>query len=301
MAWRPAGARAATPTFIPPELLNAGGYDAAGLADALPAQTVRAGLRRMLRTVSRSTAGFTSKLQRRRRDYSGTYGPGMQLAPGEAWEPVWHVPDPDGQPIARIGFELAGDRHAGGSVYLDFLSWTVRPSCCCGDRRPADASGAAPGSTASTISTAGGRRRCRIIHDEGRGLLSQGTRDWTDYSAQAMITPHMAAATGIAVRVQGMRRYYALLLRDRDRIQLLRALDGDRVLAEAAFEWQFGQAYDFYGSRPPARTCGPGSTASCCSISTIPLRRSLVVQLGLLIEQGRAATDSVSVRPVKPV
>ncbi len=293
-------ARASTPTFIPPDMLNAGGYELLASPSLYPTQTVRAGLQADASNrepincrLFIEAYGADDGLQRH-------YGPGMQLAPGEAWEPVWHVPDPDGQPIARIGFELAGDQHAGGSVYLDFLSWDGTPELLL--RRP----------------EAGGRvwRRAwingvdhldrwwpealRIIHDEGRGLLSQGTRDWTDYSAQAMITPHMAAATGIAVRVQGMRRYYALLLRDRDRIQLLRALDGDRVLAEAAFEWQFGQAYDLRleAAGSHLRAWVDGKLLFDLDDPATPLTGGAV---GLLIEQGRASTDSVSVRPVKPV
>ena len=47
------------------------------------------------------------------------------------------------------------------------------------------------------------------------------------------ITPHMVAAAGIGVRVQGMRRYYGLLLVREGKVRLVKVLDGERVLAEA--------------------------------------------------------------------
>ena len=52
----------------------------------------------------------------------------------------------------------------------------------------------------------------RISQNEGRGVMAQGTRDWIDYSVTAEITPYLARNAGIAIRVQGLKRYYALLL-----------------------------------------------------------------------------------------
>ena len=85
----------------------------------------------------------------------------------------------------------------------------------------------------------------RLVQNEGRGLLIQGTRDWQDYQVEAEITPHLAKTAGIAARVQGMRRYYALLLCDDAKVRLIKALDGDQVLAEADFAWSMGTAYTF--------------------------------------------------------
>ncbi len=52
----------------------------------------------------------------------------------------------------------------------------------------------------------------RLVQNEGRGLLIQGTRDWRDITVTADVLSHMANAVGVAVRVQGMRRFYAFLL-----------------------------------------------------------------------------------------
>ena len=80
---------------------------------------------------------------------------------------------------------------------------------------------------------------------QNRGLLLQGTREWTDYQSRRSITLHLAKAAGLAVRVQGMQRYYALLLCTDGTAKLIKALDGDNVLAEADFPWQQGSSHDF--------------------------------------------------------
>ena len=83
----------------------------------------------------------------------------------------------------------------------------------------------------------------RVIQNRGRGLVITGTREWTDYSVQASITPHLVKAFGLAARVQGLERYYALLLSNQNTIKLIKRLDGEIVLAEQAFAWEFGQPY----------------------------------------------------------
>jgi hypothetical protein len=81
----------------------------------------------------------------------------------------------------------------------------------------------------------------RVIQNRGRGLAITGTREWTDYSVQATLTPYAAKAFGLASRVQGLERYYALLLSDRDTVKLIKRLDGETVLAEQRFDWEFNQ------------------------------------------------------------
>jgi hypothetical protein len=83
----------------------------------------------------------------------------------------------------------------------------------------------------------------RVIHNRGRGLVITGTCEWTDYSVETTMTPHLVKTFGLAARVQGLERYYALLLSGQDTVKLIKRLDGERVLAEQAFPWQLGQAY----------------------------------------------------------
>ncbi len=70
-----------------------------------------------------------------------------------------------------------------------------------------------------------------------------GTRDWQDYEVEADITPWLVEAAGIGARVQGLRRFYALQLAAGKRVRLLKALDGDQVLAEQSFDWDLHRTY----------------------------------------------------------
>ena len=84
----------------------------------------------------------------------------------------------------------------------------------------------------------------RLIQNRGRGLSSRVCTSGNDYRVTASITPHMVVSAGIGARVQGMRRYYALLFARGGKAQLIKALDGDTVLAETDFPWQFDVTYD---------------------------------------------------------
>ena len=55
-------------------------------------------------------------------------------------------------------------------------------------------------------------------------MIIQGTREWTDYEVRADVTPHMVEAAGLAARVQGMKRYYALNLCRGNKVRLVKAL-----------------------------------------------------------------------------
>ncbi len=90
---------------------------------------------------------------------------------------------------------------------------------------------------------AGWPQAYRLAQNQGRGLIMQGTREWQDYAVSATIRPTLAAAAGIGARVQGMRRYYALLLTAGGKARLVKALDGDTVLAEVDFAWEVETDY----------------------------------------------------------
>ena len=74
----------------------------------------------------------------------------------------------------------------------------------------------------------------------------QGTREWKNYQAEADITPWLMDAGGIAVRVQGLKRFYALQLVKGNKIRLLKALDQDTILGERDFEWKIHHTYCEY-------------------------------------------------------
>ena len=61
----------------------------------------------------------------------------------------------------------------------------------------------------------------------------------------ARIQPSLMKSGGLAVRVQGLQRYYAFQLSNQKMIQLIRVLEGqEAVFTEVHFEWQPWNSYD---------------------------------------------------------
>ena len=135
----------------------------------------------------------------------------------------------------------------------------------------------------------------RLVQNRGTGLLIQGTREWTDYRVSAAIVPHMVKAAGIGARVQGMRRYYALLLAEGGAARLVKALDGSTVLAEADVAWQFGGTYELslqvVGRHLQAWI--DGRLLFDVEDTDRPLAGGGVA---LICQEGRMSTDAVTVR-----
>jgi hypothetical protein len=180
-------------------------------------------------------------------------GEAVTLAAGDRHTFTWTLPDTGGAPVAQVGVEIGSAQRTSGALYLDYLTWDGAPHVVL---------------TRSAGDRAGGRDRrprmwrrawingvdqydlhwpepFRLVQNEGRGLLIQGGREWTDYEVVSTLTLHMVKNGGIAARVQGMRRYYALLLGDDGKARLLKALDGDTVLAEIDHPWSFGAIKEF--------------------------------------------------------
>jgi len=167
------------------------------------------------------------------------------LAAGDRATLRWRVPETGGLPVLRVGIEIHSDEDASGTVYLDTLTWQGAPSCHLLGSGLAER-GAPVGWTDGVdrvhLSDAGAQ--LTLIHNAGRGLLINGGRDWRDYRFAAKVSPHMAAESGIAVRVGGMRRWYALLLCPPDRVRLLQCVDDEVLVDEVELSWRFGEWHD---------------------------------------------------------
>ncbi len=136
----------------------------------------------------------------------------------------------------------------------------------------------------------------RLVQNVGMGLLMQGTREWRDYSLTADVTPHLVKRAGIAVRVQGLTRFYGLLLARRNRVQLVRMLHREEeVLGEADFEWQLGETHELTLQVDGDRLVGKVDGAALIEATDTALDCGAV---GLVIEEGRLGVDRVEVSPV---
>jgi hypothetical protein len=177
-------------------------------------------------------------------------GPEKECAPGETVTLEWRVPDPGGSFIYALGVEVSRPQEPASedqeTIYLDYLTWQGSPEVVF--RRPA---GAGPersklwcGNWVNAVETwdQWSHEPFRLIQNEGRGMISTGTREWRDYRVSATVRPALIKAGGIAARVQGLRRFYALELVENGKVRLIKANeDVCEVFGEAEVGWKLWQ------------------------------------------------------------
>lgn len=221
------------------------------------------------------------------------------LRPGSVEELRMLIPDTDGQPVAEIGVEA----RAFGAASLDLLSLDWHGSPKVSFKRPSSESGDGDRSAwrrawvnGVDLWEAKWREAFRLCQNSGRGLLIQGSRRWTDYEAEAEISVTMAKSAGIALRVQGMRRYYALLLRDSGRIELVKMDDDESILGSRELETRFGPKI-----RLRLRVEAAVLEAWCDGLLVFELEdRDSPLSCGaaaFVIEEGQLMSEELAVRP----
>jgi hypothetical protein len=139
-------------------------------------------------------------------------GPEARLEPGRRALLEWRTPDTQGYRIAFVGVQVAGDKGATGTIYLDYLDWDGEPDVKL-DRPPfsgtmwkrAWVNGLDHHDRLDQLEF--WPEPYRLVQNYGRGLLMQGSRQWKDYRAAVTMTPHLCKAGGVAVRVQGKRPF----------------------------------------------------------------------------------------------
>lgn len=252
-------ARVATPTFIPSKAIadyfSNRGYALIASPTLYPGQTVRAAVSADPQNTTAVTCNLYIRYYGGNDQLTLVRGPQVTLAAGADHEFSWPIAALDGAPIAEVGVEISSSTRADGTLYLDYLTWGGAPTVTL--KRPAYVT-QAERRTASGLASNMWRlawvngmdqydwwwpEPYRLVQNEGRGLLIQGTHDWQDYTVSATITIHLAKAAGLAGRAQGMRRYYGLLLCADGQARLVKALGGDQILAACAFPWQQGETH----------------------------------------------------------
>ena len=289
-------ARVATATFIPPDAAGMPGYGLVASPTLYPGQTVRAAVFADQANAAAVTCGLYIACYGAEDGPSITRGPAVTLAPGAHQELAWTLGDTGGSPIAEVGLELTSDRRADGTVYLDYLTWSGAPDVVLA--RPAGGGEMWRRAWVEGVDQLVSRapEAYRLVQNRGRGLLIQGTREWTDYRVSASLTPRLAQAAGLAARVQGLRRYYALELWREDRVRLVKALGEPRALAEAEFPWRFFGTYELALEAVGNRLRGwvDGRLLFDLEDADEPLEAGAVA---LVCEEGSLASDAVTVRP----
>lgn len=260
-----------TPTFLPLEAHDMPIYGVVASPTLYSGQTVRAAVQNA--TAARLVA----------RVYDGTDE--LREIQGPWGELEWTIPDTDGQPVAEIGVEAQGEAE------LDWLTWDGAPDTTL--TRPAGGGTMWRRAWVKAVDRWDERwpEPFRIVQNTGTGLLIQGERGWRDYNVTADVTPHLAREAGIAARVQGLTRYYALKLVDRNRIQLTRH---DEVIASQKHPWEYGTTYELSLSVEGNRLTATVDGKKLLEAQDDHLTHGGV---GLLVTEGRTATQRVTITP----
>ncbi len=302
--------RIETATFVPDrdtyEYFARRGYGLLASPTLYPGQTVRARLETCPHNPYDLMANLFVKVYGQDDELDILRSDVQSMTPGSAHTFTWELPDTGGNPIARIGLELCAEQRMSGYAFLDYLTWdgcpnfTMKTPDVFTRKRRFEQSGIMW--KYAWVNGVDHYERFypetfRIIHNEGRGLLMTGTRDWCDYQVTADVTPHMVKAAGVGVNVHGMTRYVAFLLCQDGQARLIRTFDGtDEVLATADFPLTLGRSY--------ALTVITAGDRIRCLVDGKELlhaanEHASLTQGGiaLIVEEGRTATNQVTVQP----
>ncbi|PON29929.1 hypothetical protein TGAM01_v201295 [Trichoderma gamsii] len=235
-----------TQTFTPKEVLYMKTYELMASPLLYPGQTVMAKVYIGGEGDGNISIGLRLKVYSRNDDLVEVDGPAVTLAIGETQSLLWTIPDEmDSQPIQKIGIVLrwGSAQPFEGTVWLDSLSWTGVPNMIlkvpqqqpCGFWRRAWINGADNFSNSSFL----------IAQGQGEGIIIYGTREWDNYSITIPnFMVKFGAPAGLAIRVQGLNRYYAVTFTADKRINVVKAHDAHRsILSSAAFPWELDYKY----------------------------------------------------------
>jgi hypothetical protein len=163
------------------------------------------------------------------------------IEPGREALLEWLLPDTGGQPIAEVGIAVTGTgKRADGRLIVDYLRWDGTPELTLkrpeGDGdfwRMAWVNGASFFSKRFPSAF-------RISQTTGEGIIIHGTRQWTDYQASGQVMMHLGNYGGLAIRAQGLRRYYGARVTRDGKMQIVKVRDENiTILAETSFDTEF--------------------------------------------------------------
>ena len=225
-------------------------------------------------------------------------GPEEVLAAGESTVLRWRVPPTDGCPVYEVGLELVGT--GAGTVLLGAVSWHGAPDAVF--RRPETGGEMWRHAWVDDASQFQTRWEAfRVTQGEGRGMIITGTREWHDYAVEASLKPYLAQVWGLGARVQGRRRYLAVLFdavgegAAGQRARLVRVCGAETTLCGCAFAWVPDRAYavrlEVEGSRVTAFVDGE-------KLLEAEDETFAAGGVALVVEVGSVGTEMVSIRPV---
>lgn len=224
----------------------------------------------------------------------------------------WVVPASlENKPIQQVGIAISAEGCLYGTVWLDHLQWDgipsmtlKRPFAGSEDDQGVEQAGSGSFWEKSWVSSVD-KFHSRmgpsffIAHDHGEGIITHGTRDWTDYQATAhKFTVNLGAPAGVAIRVRGLNRYYAVMFTWGDRVALIKARDEQRTeMTSSAFPWKLDAAYEV-----TIRAQGSTITAKVGNLVLTATDTDYTGGgVGLVVTDGSLSTDSIDIGPIRAI
>jgi ADP-ribosylglycohydrolase len=288
----------AVPVFIPPGTARQATYDFLASPSLYPGQTVRAHVRAVRANPGPVTVRLFATAYGPGDVASRHFGPAEKLYPDRSADLSWRVDVGTDGPILEVGLELVSGVARTCEVRLEWMDWGGVPTCVFRRPRAGDQQWASAWVNGVDEWGTGFPKSFHISQNRGSGLLIQGMREWRDYEVSARIAPFLATRSGLAVRVQGMKRFYAFAVHSAGKLQLLKERDGRQVLAEVDIP---GGARKEYGLRVSVRgrtirAFLDDAECICFEDSHAPLESGAI---GLFLEEGTLLCDEVHLRPLE--
>ena len=218
----------------------------------------------------------------------------ITLQPGEDRVLALTVPDLGGQPVGEVGIAIAAaGALATGAVVVDYLRWDGAPEVRLA--RPTDGGEFWRRAWVNGVTSFWSWQKAfRINQSSGEGLLAYGAREWTDYSVSSDLAVNLGDG-GFAVRVQGMRRYYAIRLLRRGALQIVRVRDDEqRVLSECPFPFALDKVISLRATVRGA-TISASADGIVLTASDDSTERLADGGIGLIVTSGMLQCDAVTV------
>lgn len=285
-----------SPTFSPREMLNMRTYDLMATPLVYPGQVVTARVAAPAGNKSPVEVRLRLRVYDEHDELRDIDGAAVKLAPGGETVLEWTLPEFAGQPIAEIGLAISGTgKRADGTLLVDYLRWDGAPSLTL--RRPGPECDFWRMAWVNGVSTLSKRfpPSFRISQARGEGIISHGTRQWTDYEVKSDIVFHLGNHGGVALRVQGLRRYYGVRVTRDGTLQIVRVRDDEtKVLAETSLPVAFEKKLSFV-----ARAQGNAISATVDGVSLSAEDDDAEAfangGIGLIVHEGALSTDAVTI------
>ncbi|MCR6501314.1 ADP-ribosylglycohydrolase family protein [Shinella sp. CPCC 101442] len=230
-----------SPTFSPPEVLDMRTYDLMATPLVYPGQTLKARVKAPDANRGAIEVRLRIRVYNEHDTLEDTDFTPVTIEPGREALLEWTLPEVDGQPIGEVGLAVtAAGRRADGRLIVDFVRWEGAPDLTL--KRPAGDGDFWRMAWVNGTSFFSKRfpSAFRISQAVGEGIIIHGTRQWTDYQAAGDVMLHLGNYGGLAIRVQGLRRYYGARVTRDGRMQIVKVRDENTtVLAETTFDTTF--------------------------------------------------------------